>query len=110
MFICPKYSSQTVNGSNLKFAYVFLYAIPRTTVLFSNVKLSNFCPFLNRMPALNSRGTESYGGLRTACSVTASRDGSTGLNPVAEHIANRPGKVLWGQVTGCIYKFAYINM
>ena len=35
MSVCPKNSSQTVNGSDLKFAHVVLCAVRRSTVLFS---------------------------------------------------------------------------
>ena len=48
MFVCPKNSSQTVNGSDLKFAHVVLNAIRRSTVLFSTFEFSNFHLFLNR--------------------------------------------------------------
>ena len=57
--VCPKNSSQTVNGSDLKFAHVILWAILRSTLLFSIFKFSNIHLFLNRIPVLNSRATES---------------------------------------------------
>ena len=63
MFVCPKNSSQKMNGSESKFAHVILCAIRRSTVFnnfqFSTFKFSNFHLFLNRMSSLNSRATGS---------------------------------------------------
>ena len=59
MYVClNKNSSQTVNGSDLKFAHIILCATNRSTVLFSTFKFSNFHLFLNHIRALNSRATE----------------------------------------------------
>ena len=52
MFVCPKNSSEAVNGS--KFAHIIL----RSAVLFSTFKFSNFHLFLNHKLALNSRAIE----------------------------------------------------
>ena len=62
----PKNSFQTVKGRDMRIAHVILYAISRSTVLFSTFKLSNFHLILNRIPALNSRAVES----KELCALT----------------------------------------
>ena len=47
MSVCPKNSSQTEIGSDLKFAHVVLYVVRRSTVLFSifNFQVFQLSPF-----------------------------------------------------------------
>ena len=59
MYVCPKNSSRTVNGSDLKFAQVMFYAILRSTVLFSIFNFQGSNPSPNRVPPLNSGAIES---------------------------------------------------
>ena len=101
--VCPKNSSQTVNGSDLKFAHVIPCAIPRSTVPFlgqlchfSVFKLqcfSNSHLFLNRTRVLNSRATGSKkhcASVRSNANDFASSDGSTGSSPVSGALSNHP--------------------
>ena len=84
--VSPKNSSKrwTVASWNVHTSFS---AIRRSTVLFSifNFQVFNFQVFLNRIPALNSRATENEEHCAPAWSNVwdfASRDGSTGSNPV----------------------------
>ena len=73
MYVCPKNSSQTVNA--------ILYAIRRSTVLFSIFNFRVFQIVQNRKRVLNSRENESEEH-RVLAWFETSRDGSTGSSPV----------------------------
>ena len=84
--VCPKNSSQTVNGSDLKFLHLILYASLRSAVLFSifNFQVFQLPPFPKSYASfkLDSHWNKKRGGSRMV-KTPASHDGSTDSNLVA---------------------------